>query len=169
MRGWVIGLACVALAGGCEERAGPAPVSQAGASGVASGSGVDWSAVTAASDGSQIVAHKALARMCDGWHRGSLERIVLRYGADGQIRDEAGNACTVAREDWKGIVEDARRGLPDGSRLLTVAAKSRMYSDPASGFPQDTFGTIAQYRYHIEVVDPDSLCFINAGKHDDGR
>lgn len=164
----VIGLACPL---GCEERAaspgGTAASGSASESREATQGGppaMDWNSVTAARDGSQIMAYKTLARMCDAWHKGGAPAITLRYGSDGKARDDAGNSAAVSPEEWEGIVDDARRG-----DVLAVASESRFYSDPASGMPQDTFGTVPRFKYAVEVIDSDTLTFANRGNLDDGR
>jgi hypothetical protein len=155
---------------GCEERSKPAPSQSALA---ASGEGavpsaVDWAAVTAAHDGSQIMAYKTLARKCDGWYHGAAPVVTFRYGPAGTATADGAHSAPVSVAEWKGIVEDARHGLKDGSKVPAVASKSSLYAQPAPGGPSDTFGTIPRYRYDLEAVDDNTVRFVNKGKYDDG-
>jgi hypothetical protein len=155
---------------GCEERSKPEPSqSAAGASGdAAAASGVDWATVAAAHDGSQIMAYRTLARKCDGWYHGSSPVVTFRYGPAGTATADGAHSAPVSVAEWKGIVENARHGQKDGSKVPAVASKSSFYSQPASGFPPDTFGTIPRYRYELEAVDDNTVRFVNKGKYDDG-
>jgi hypothetical protein len=155
---------------GCEERSKPAPSQSAPAANgeAATPSGVDWATVTAAHDGGQIMAYKTLARKCDGWYHGSSAVVTFRYGLAGTATADGAHSASVSAAEWKGIVEDARHGRKDGSKVEAVASKSSLYAQPASGFPPDTFGTIPRYRYELEAVDDNTVRFVNKGKYDDG-
>jgi hypothetical protein len=124
---------------------------------------LDWSTVTPATDGSQILAWKTLARHCDAWHKGLEETIDLHYRADGRAEDAFGHSLKVRPEQWKGIVVAARSTPVDA-----FASLSEVYSSGRTDIPQDKFGQKPRYRYSVTVVDDNTLRFRNTGMLDAG-
>src|SRR5690349_1724873 len=64
---------------------------------------MDWAAIAASNDGSEIMAYKTMARHADAWHRGSQETVDFTYQAEGRAVHADGQEVRVTAQEWKGL------------------------------------------------------------------
>ncbi len=106
-----LGIGCASLSGCDKPASKPAPEKQSTpapeGSKSSGASPVDWSAVAASRDGSQIVALKSLAARLDDLYHGATPSITITMSSTG-ASDDHGNKYEIDAARWKGIMEDIK-------------------------------------------------------------